>query len=99
MKAHGIDFEERFVPQKKHKTAIEIMSQKWKSNMEKLQEWFENEKKYNWLIDVKLDAWLWFKNENLSWKTLEEIQEEYALELLEMAVAKEEWRYEEIKTL
>ncbi len=100
MKAHGIDFTERFVePRKWNKKILEILNQKWKSNTKKLQELFEYEKEHNWLVDIKLDAWLWLNNKNTSWKTIEQIKEEYAWELLEMSLAKELWKYEEIKEL
>jgi len=90
MKGHWIDFEERFISKEPgHKTLKEIMSQKWKSDVEKLQEWFENEKLYRWLVDMKLDGWLWLQNKNKTWETQEKLKKEYAWSILGMLQAKE----------
>jgi len=90
MKGHWIDFTERFISKKwKYKTVKEIISQKWKNNIEKLQECVEYEKKHKWLVNIKLDGWLWLQNKDLSWKTIKDIKEIYAWELLEMIKAKE----------
>jgi len=100
MKGHWIDFSERFISKKtKYKTLKEILNQKWKSNTEKLQEWFENEKLYRWLVDMKLDTWLWLENQNKTWKSIKELKEEYAWELLSISQAKEDWKHTKIKEL
>lgn len=41
------------------KTIFEILAEPNKTYTEKLQEWFEIQKQYKWLFDIKLDWWLW----------------------------------------
>lgn len=78
------------------KTIFEILAEPNKTYTEKLQEWFEIQKQYKWLFDIKLDWWLWISEARKApWynKTIDEEKEEIAREILEMDLARAKWNY------
>jgi len=78
-----------------YKTIDEILNQSNKTYCEKFEEWFEIEKEHKWLIDLKLDWWLWLnelRKEEWYNKTIEEEREEICKELLMITKASFEWK-------
>jgi len=81
----------------KYKTIIEIINQKGKTNIEKLEEWYQVEIKYNWLIDMKL-YWGFLINPDpeMKNKTKEEKVDLLSKATLEMIESDYHWKYTRI---
>jgi len=78
----------------KYKNIVEIIAQEWKTNAEKLEEWDKIERIYNWLTDIKFDAWIWmYLDPETKNRCLEENVEIFCEATLEMMKATYLWKF------
>ncbi len=85
-----------------YKTITEILAQTDKTNKEKLEEWFEIEREHKWLVDMKLDAWIWLteaRKEKWYNKIIEEEKDAIVKCILSGLENEAKWNYTVIKNL